>query len=569
LRTHAEARARWRSVQGRMARIDVEMENARQILIQREREPEPSETGSAVSRATNKTSKSGHYLSTPSSATRSRTGSTVSAALQRSMSPLRKMASRVTGSLRTSGRSTPLASAATSPSMSAAGAPPRPPPKSPYRTQGSKVSDEVSPPTPANPATGSTRKRDSYFPFLSKDPAAGLSGRRSVTNMTRATSPSVSPGSRPASRISSGNDPTGMLRPKWNPSTKVEPVSNTPANPRRSFQTSRPHTPSNRLERPATSQSHYTPSRPSLSASHDGSPPQSVSRSRPSSRAGAQTPFDLGSTMPRPRPETPSHIPSPSVSRPSSAASQVGPTSLMQRALSPTGSATHSHSRQPSKSLIPAPKLNLSPPSRPGSSMSNGHLSAVTTSSTGFFFPQTGRAGATLYGGASPDHTPTRNLSATVVTSVSRLTPSRAGPSSFKSASAFAPSSTSNFGASAPSRPGSRSSISGGAFTPMLTDTPVYVAIKWDELDMEVAKVVNGMPHGFTFERLDPPARRPAANAPKPDEIRGQYAVSNVLSRRVITCRLTSVGRGENMSKKVMCRVGGGTCWLRLATTKY
>ncbi len=552
-----------------MARIDVEMENARQILIQREREPEPSETGSAVSRATNKTSKSGHYLSTPSSATRSRTGSTVSAALQRSMSPLRKMASRVTGSLRTSGRSTPLASAATSPSMSAAGAPPRPPPKSPYRTQGSKVSDEVSPPTPANPATGSTRKRDSYFPFLSKDPAAGLSGRRSVTNMTRATSPSVSPGSRPASRISSGNDPTGMLRPKWNPSTKVEPVSNTPANPRRSFQTSRPHTPSNRLERPATSQSHYTPSRPSLSASHDGSPPQSVSRSRPSSRAGAQTPFDLGSTMPRPRPETPSHIPSPSVSRPSSAASQVGPTSLMQRALSPTGSATHSHSRQPSKSLIPAPKLNLSPPSRPGSSMSNGHLSAVTTSSTGFFFPQTGRAGATLYGGASPDHTPTRNLSATVVTSVSRLTPSRAGPSSFKSASAFAPSSTSNFGASAPSRPGSRSSISGGAFTPMLTDTPVYVAIKWDELDMEVAKVVNGMPHGFTFERLDPPARRPAANAPKPDEIRGQYAVSNVLSRRVITCRLTSVGRGENMSKKVMCRVGGGTCWLRLATTKY
>ena len=548
-----------------MARIDVEMENARQILIQREREPEPSETGSAVSRTTNKTSKSGHYLSTPSSATRSRTGSTVSAALQRSMSPLRKMASRVTGSLRTSGRNTPMASAATSPSMSAAGAPPKPPPKSPYRTQSSKVSDEVSPPTPANPATSSTRKRDSYFPFLSKDPAAGLSGRKSVTNMTRATSPSVSPGSRPASRISSGNDPTGMLRPKWNPSTKVEPVSSTPAIPRRSFQTSRPHTPSNRLERPATSQSHYTPSRPSISASHDGSPPQSVYRSRPPSRAGAQTPFDLGNTIPRPRPKTPSHIPSPSVSRPSSAASQVGPTSLMQRALSPTGSAAmsgRSHSRQPSNSLIPAPKLNLSPPSRPGSSMSNGHLSAVTSSSTGYFPPQTGRAGATLYGGASPDPTPTRNLSATAVTSVSRLTPSRAGPSSFKSASAFTPS-------SAPSRPGSRASVSGGAFTPMLTDTPVYVAIRWDELDMEVAKVVNGMPHGFTFERLDPPARRPAANAPKPEEVRGQYAVSNALSRKVITCRLTNVGRGENISKKVMCRVGGGTCCLRFATTKY
>lgn len=78
-------------------------------------------------------------------------------------------------------------------------------------------------------------------------------------------------------------------------------------------------------------------------------------------------------------------------------------------------------------------------------------------------------------------------------------------------------------------------------------------------MDMEVAKVVNGLPHGFTFERLDPPTRRPAANAPKPEEIRGQYAVSNALSRKVITCRLTTVGRGENTSKKVMCRVGGGT----------
>jgi hypothetical protein len=541
-----------------MARIDVEMEHVRQILIQREREPEPSETGSAVSRVTNKTSKSGHYLSTPSSATRSRTGSTVSAALQRSMSPLRKMASRVTGSLRTSGRSTPAVSAATSPLMSATGAP-KPPTKSPYRTQSNQILEEVNPPAPANLATGSSRKRDTYFPFLSKDPATSHSGRKSMSNTTSSVSPSVSPGTRPASRLSTGNDPTGTLRPRWNPSTKVEPVSSTPANPRRSFQTSRPHTPSNRLERPATSQSHYSSSRP-----YDGSPPRSVSRARSQSRAGAQTPFDSG---PRSRPKTPSHIPGPSVSRPSSAASQVGPTSLMQRALSPTGDAAmslRSHSRQNSNSLIPAPKLNLSPPSRPGSSMSNGPPSAVTTSSTGVFAPQTGRAGATLYGGASPDHTPTRHLPTTVGTSAPRLTPSRAAPSSFKSASTFAPSPSPapNFGASTPSRPSSRSSISGGAFTPMLADTPVFVPIRWDEMDMSVARIVNGMPHGFTFERLDPPARRPAAHAPKPEEVRGQYSVSNALSRKVITCRLTNVGRGENISKKVMCRVGGGTCWL-------
>ena len=287
-----------------MARIDVEMENVRQILIQREREPEPSEAGSAVSRITNKTSKSGHYLSTPSSTMRSRTGSTVSAALQNSMSPLKKMASKVAGSLRTSGRSTPSASAATSPSMSAIGAPPKPPPKSPYRSHANKILEEVNRPAPANSASGSTRKRDSYFPFLSKDPAANLAGRPSMPNATSAISPSVSPGNRPSSRLSSSNDPTGSLRPRWNPSTKVEPVLETTANSRRSFQTTRPNTPSNRLERPATSQSYYSPNRPSLSTPNSGSPPRNVSRVRPQSRAGAQMPFDSH----RSRPKTPSQI---------------------------------------------------------------------------------------------------------------------------------------------------------------------------------------------------------------------------------------------------------------------
>jgi len=149
-----------RSMEDCMVRINVEIENLRQILVQREREPESSETGNAVSQITNKTSKPGHYFSTPGSAGRSRMGSTVSAALQRSMSPLRKMASRVSGSLRTSGRNTPPASAATSPSMLATATPPKPPPKSPYRAQSSTLSEEINPP----------RRRDSYSPFLSKDP---------------------------------------------------------------------------------------------------------------------------------------------------------------------------------------------------------------------------------------------------------------------------------------------------------------------------------------------------------------------------------------------------------------
>lgn len=57
------------------------------------------------------------------------------------------------------------------------------------------------------------------------------------------------------------------------------------------------------------------------------------------------------------------------------------------------------------------------------------------------------------------------------------------------------------------------------------------------------------------IERVDPPRRGPAKQG---EEIRAQYAISNALGRKVITCRLVIVTRGGAQSKKVMCRVGGG-----------
>ena len=84
-----------------------------------------------------------------------------------------------------------------------------------------------------------------------------------------------------------------------------------------------------------------------------------------------------------------------------------------------------------------------------------------------------------------------------------------------------------------------------------------------DPLDMEVARVVNSTPHTLLVERVDPPLR----TAPKEgDEVRAQYALSNPLSRKVITCKLTTLtrpgargsGQEPTMTKKVMCRVGGG-----------
>lgn len=61
------------------------------------------------------------------------------------------------------------------------------------------------------------------------------------------------------------------------------------------------------------------------------------------------------------------------------------------------------------------------------------------------------------------------------------------------------------------------------------------------------------------FERVDPPRKVPAKAG---EEQKAQYAISNALGRKVITCRLVTVSRGAVETKKVMCRVGGGESFL-------
>jgi len=85
----------------------------------------------------------------------------------------------------------------------------------------------------------------------------------------------------------------------------------------------------------------------------------------------------------------------------------------------------------------------------------------------------------------------------------------------------------------------------------------------YDPLDVEVAAVVNSIAHGLLVERVDPPLKK--SQIPKEgEEIKAQYAFSNALSRKVVTCRLTTLTRSgrtggdAGMTKKVMCRVGGG-----------
>ena len=229
---------------------------------------------------------------------------------------------------------------------------------------------------------------------------------------------------------------------------------------------------------------------------------------------------------PRTRPKTPSHIPGPSKHLRSLSSGEMSPTSLAQRALSPTlsvsGSMNNFPARPPSRSMIPIPSVHVSSASRPGTAMSYRPDSAMS------FRTSAARA-----------QTPEGIL---------RMTPRpRAPPSSFKDGTS-------------PRTPASRPGSRAGAETPDgYFGEPLHYYAPGnhrDPLDMEVANIVNSVPHSLMVERVDPPLR----TIPKEgEEVRAQYAFSNQLGRKVVTCKLTTMTRsGKGTTKKVMCRVGGG-----------
>lgn len=126
-------------------------------------------------------------------------------------------------------------------------------------------------------------------------------------------------------------------------------------------------------------------------------------------------------------------------------------------------------------------------------------------------------------------------------------------PSSFRETS-----SASSTPQRTPSRPSSRLSDFGSAANPTYVYTP---SNQRDPLDAEVAAIVNSIAHGLLIERVDPPLKTIPREG---EEIRAQYAFSNSLARKTVTCRLTTLSRagakGEpsTATKKVMVRVGGG-----------
>ncbi|KAF9477580.1 hypothetical protein BDN70DRAFT_97990 [Pholiota conissans] len=557
LRRHAESAQRWKNLRERISRTDSEMEATRRIFLGGESDHESTTSG------TNST-KNG-YLATPPSGSRMSRVSSSGSAASGSMSPFRKFARKITGG-----------SKPTTPTSSA-------PSVSPLAVTKKNISSE-----PPSLSATLRRQRTSLFGSVrNNDATASLLPERPIHKHSMSYTPDSSPRKVDNSILTSSR-PAFSLKQRWNSSTKVD----------NTLQEDRNATIKSLPRRPPSSTGYYsgqhddippvppiaTPQRRSLSrvsmassrpwspitssnsTTHSSSlfqPPvisnalRTPSRSQNASRS--ITP-GIGPTL-RTRPKTPSNIPAPAKNSIAGARPGGGWDDddgvFNNGSQSPTFSTSaHSNAsppnthppRPPSRSMIPIPSVHLHTPSRPSSSMSHFSRSESPTMRT--FRNQALRA-------QTPEHALRARAQQVPVFQGTIGRPkvavnTKVPPSSFRDGTS----------SRVPSRPGSRA---GGTFTPSMDQLPLHEYIpgnNFDPLDVEVAAVVNSIAHGLFIERVDPPLRK--TQIPKEgEEIKAQYAFSNALSRKVVTCRLTTMMRsgksgGDTTTKKVMCRVGGG-----------
>ena len=541
LRRHAESAQRWRNLRERISRTDLEMENVRKILVITD--ATPSENGSSTSGAMS--SKNGHLFTPPGGPKVSRAPSSSSsvAGSASPFSPFRKIARKIAGQ--------------------------RAPPITPLTVNQQKAARAPS----SDPVPSShiiRRQRSSLLPSAQdSQTSTPMTPDRPGHKHSLSLTPDSSPRGQMIDMNSTFKARLGSNKQRWNSSTKVEredrslTVKGTP--PRRPPSSSGMYnsqfsdippvpslgTPYRRsLSRVSMASSRpWSPITSSISTTQS-SQHNPFSSFRPPSRS--QTPSRAVtpaiSSTPRPRPKTPSHIPMPLkqlFTSPGQSEHGDNENRPFSPALSVTSTGFGHPPRPPSRSMIPIPSVHLSSPSRPSSSMSD-YTHAYSLSSF--------RSSATR--AQTPEHTLRGRVQqmpifhGTLGRSAVRPSLNKAPPSSFKDSSS----------SRASSRPGSRA----GAYTPTMDNLPLHEYVPGnlkDPLDVEVAGVVNSIAHGLLIERIDPPLRK----IPKEgEEIKAQYVFSNALSRKIVTCRLTTLTRpgkttGDTATKKVMCRVGGGT----------
>ncbi|KAH8832758.1 hypothetical protein DL96DRAFT_1704811 [Flagelloscypha sp. PMI_526] len=566
LRRHAESAARWKNLKDRIVRTENDMESVKRTLLGIE--ATPSEAGSSTSGV----SSAHRYLATPSNAR----SPSVQSSISRSMSPLKKFARKLTSRVGT--------------------------PVTPLNVQKGRTA------TPESTSAKTHRSRSSFMSsFRSSQPTTPVTPDRPSHKHSQSVTPDNSP--RSNSRIASaastikGSTPQSSNKLPWNSSTRVEPTQSPPRRPgssagwnpdgnatistpykrsgsRASMVSSRPWSPIT-SSAASTTHSSQVPTRPpsrarTPSRAAPAPPPRAQTPSRAPSRArtsapptparaqgrlaasgnaslSAPIPVPIPNpTPPKPRPETLSHIPGPK--KASGPKSDDG-SEADGRAFSPTPSSPGGNSpnyyppRPPSRSMIPLPSLSLQTPSRPGTAMSVSRAESPTMA----FRHLATRA-------QTPESTLKSRLQNLVIQPGSTIRASMSGRSP---ASNHGPSSyRSDYSASRPpSRSASRMSAHDGDSLPLHEYVP---ANRKDPLDLEVAAIVNSLSHGLLVERVDPPLKK----IPKEgEEVKAQYAFSNAIARKIVTCRLTTLVRssraasGEStttINKKVMCRVGGG-----------
>ncbi|KZT59040.1 hypothetical protein CALCODRAFT_494043 [Calocera cornea HHB12733] len=629
LRRHAELRLRWRNLRERMGRIDAEMEGVRLMLTAREREehgPSASASasqaggdsddegeGSLVSRVTAKSKLSTSMLSSVSAA--SGASKPRQSTLSRSMSPLRRFASKLSAgvglgsppsvksptssdgsppvlrkrssyfSLRSSLAGTPEPQR-TRPRLTAPLGRSTPLPgtenaNGPRWNSSTKVQYVDVKPDPTNPSPRDTPSKPGR-PVIS-NPIPILPATPSTTGTPTASRrlSSMSTSTRPPSRASVVSQTP--LRPSSN--RVVSGPASTTTTPRVPPVPTTPGPPTTPTRRRASTPGSHTKKR-SVSSSRAGSPPPVPPL--PASLMNRSTTPGLQQT-PRPRPSSPSHIPIPANSNsrsntPVSVLHFFGgmqdpdepPTSLMQRALSPTFSTISSSGgdfmkstskRRESHSKLPIPTFQVSAEA-PSPPESNGRpsLSPGSTASS-IIRPQTPESTLKARASQMPFYQTPKRMSGVGTTTRPLL---KAPPSSFRestreSTSQSGRTTPSASGRATPNRPSSRngSTYDRTLFSPSLDENPVpqYIPVgPKDPLDSEVAKTVNGLAHGFLIERVDPIGIAPSSSG----DHKARYAVSNSLGKKVIVCRLvimtrsTGTGGPRKEMRKVMVRVGGG-----------
>jgi len=561
LRRHAESASRWKNLRERITRTDTEMENVRKILLSGDEDQESTTSGT--------TSTKNGYLATPPSGSRaSRMSSSGNLSLQGSISPFRKFANRITGSKK--GSPTTVSPLIVTKK-----------PQSPSSEPSSAISATI------------RRQRTSLFgPSRSGDSMTPSTPERLGHKYSQSYTPDSSPRGPKVEKIDMNatiSRSGGPQKQRWNSSTKVEPVDRKgtvkpPSRPPSSsgyfssYDAIPPVPPIGTPHRRSISRASMASSRPwspitsSVSTTYSSSQfhhPPPIPTLRTPSRA--QTPSRAITpglaTTPRSRPKTPSHIPAPKAVRSISGTQSVSgwddddlsmpsfgraySPAFSTSALSAFGSPGSTHPpRPPSRSKIPVPSVHLHTPSRPGSSMSNFSRSES---------PMTRTFRSSALRAQTPEHALRARAQQVPVfqgslSKASRSSLARQPPSSFKDRDGSV------------TRPSSRSNSRSGSYTPSMDNLPLHEYIpgnNYDPLDVEVAAVVNSIAHGLLVERVDPPLKK--SQIPKEgEEIKAQYAFSNALSRKVVTCRLTTLTRSgrtggdAGMTKKVMCRVGGG-----------